>query len=398
MKTKKAVLASVVALLLPALAPAEPMVVDGVRYECADGVCRIAGDAGVATTNATAAAGGRRPSRIAHGYMPADEFLAFLRGDADAAPALPRSALLLALALLVAGAALNLTPCALPMIPVTLMVVGKSPRRGVLYGLGMASAYGALGALAASGGLAFGAVQSSPVFNIAVALAFLAFGAALVAKGFRIDFSAGRTSALVAGLRRLGPLFPFFMGAVSATLAGACVAPVLVSALVLTADLSAKGLSLAWAIPFLLGIGMALPWPFLAAGMRVLPRPGAWMRWVNAAFAALLFVFAARYLLLAAGGGAGASGGGGRDNMLEADVASFDAVDVDWSRPVLVDCWATWCRNCAAMEGDTLRDPRVVEALRRFQVVRLQAEDIEALRRIPGFESVRGLPAFVLFD
>lgn len=394
MKMKKAVLAAAV-LLLPVLAPAEDMVVDGVRYECADGVCRIAGDAVAATTNAPAAAGGRRPSRIAHGYMPADDFLAFLRGDADGAPVLPRSAMLLALALLVAGAALNLTPCALPMIPVTLMVVGRCPRRGVLYGLGMASAYGVLGALAASGGLAFGAVQSSPAFDVVVALAFLSFGIALVTRGFRIDFSAGRTSALVAGLRRLGPLFPFFMGAVSATLAGACVAPVLVSALVLTADLSAKGNSLAWAIPFLLGVGMALPWPFLAAGMRVLPRPGAWMRWVNSAFAALLFVFAARYLLLAVGG---ASGGGGRGDVREADVASFGALDVDWSRPVLVDCWATWCGNCAAMDRGTLRDPRVVEALRPFQVVRLQAEDVEALRRVPGFEAVRGLPAFVIFD
>lgn len=394
MKMKNVVLAAV-ALLLPALAPAEVVAVDGVRYECAGGVCRLIGDDDAATTNALAATSGRRPSRIAHGYMSADDFLAFLSGDADVAPTLPRSALLLALALLAAGAALNLTPCALPMIPVTLMVIGKSPRRGVLYGLGMASAYGALGALAASGGLAFGAVQSSPVFNIAVALAFFAFGIALVVRGFRIDFSAGRTSALVAGLRRLGALFPFFMGVVTATLAGACVAPILVSALVLTADLSAKGHSLAWAIPFLLGIGMALPWPFLAAGMRVLPRPGAWMRWVNSVFAVLLFAFAARYLLLAIGG---AFGGGGRGNMLEVDVASFGALDVDWSRPVLVDCWATWCRNCAAMEGGTLRDPRVVEALRSFQVVRLQAEDIETLRRLPGFESVRGLPAFVLFD
>ena len=53
---------------------------------------------------------------------------------------------------------------------------------------------------------------------------------------------------------------------------------------------------------------------------------------------------------------------------------------------------------CAAMERTTLSDPRVVEALRPYTVVRLQAEDIRALRAIPGFEAVRGLPAFFVFE
>ena len=65
---------------------------------------------------------------------------------------------------------------------------------------------------------------------------------------------------------------------------------------------------------------------------------------------------------------------------------------------MLVDCWATWCKNCAAMERTTLQNPEVVAALERFTVVRLQAEDIAKLRTLPGFESVRGLPAFVIFE
>ena len=48
------------------------------------------------------------------------------------------------------------------------------------------------------------------------------------------------------------------------------------------------------------------------------------------------------------------------------------------------------------MEHGTLRDPRVVAALRGFTVIRLRAEDIGALRALPGFDGVMGLPAFAV--
>ena len=388
---------------------AEIQVVDGVRYECADGLCRridddAGGHGGCVTLPGT--------PRIAQGYMNADEFLAFLRGEAAGDPTLPSSVALLVFALLAAGVALNLTPCVLPMIPVNLIVIGKSFRRGLLYGLGLAVAYGALGVAAAFGGLAFGTIQASPAFNGFVAFVFLLLGVALAGGGFVFDFSKGRSASVVAVLRRLGGFFPFFMGVLAAVLAGACVAPVLISTLVLTADLSAKGSRLAWALPFVLGVGMALPWPFLGAGLRVLPRPGAWMRWVNRGFAAVLFAFAAWYgwLVIAGDGKTGATdltdfhgmeSLPDPDGVVNVSLASPATLASLLSpsrseKPVLVDCWATWCKNCAAMERGTLRDPRVVEELKKFRVIRLQTEDVDELRRRPGFETIRGLPAFVI--
>ena len=68
-------------------------------------------------------------------------------------------------------------------------------------------------------------------------------------------------------------LFAFFMGMVSAVLAGACVAPILIAVLLLTAKLHAEGHVLALALPFVLGLGMGLPWPFAGAGLQVLPKP-----------------------------------------------------------------------------------------------------------------------------
>ena len=45
-----------------------------------------------------------------------------------------------------------------------------------------------------------------------------------------------------------------------------------------------------------------------------------------------------------------------------------------------------------------MEDEKVKRALEPFEVIRVQAEDISELRKVKGFESVRGLPAFVIFE
>lgn len=398
MKGKRGFLLLLALLGLAVPASAEIQVIDGVRYECSDGLCRRIDAPPVADVAAPAPPASAVPApRLAQGYMDADAFLAFMRGE-SVAPALPASGVLLVLALLLAGAAMNLTPCVLPMVPVNLIVIGKSASRGLLYGLGIALAYGLLGVLAAVGGLAFGTIQSSPVFNAFVALVFVALGLSLGGV-FPIDLTRLRAHTSV---RAGGVLFfPLFMGALSAVLAGACVAPVLISALVLTASQYAAGNRLALAFPFVLGLGMALPWPFLGAGLRVLPKPGAWTKGVNRAFAVLVLGFAVWYGRLAVQGWRAPDAGTLAGSSAEATPATFEAALATArasGRPVLVDCWATWCKNCSAMEKGTLRDPRVVAALEGYAVIRLQAEDLAALTRLPGFGAIRGLPAFAVYE
>ena len=74
------------------------------------------------------------------------------------------------------------------------------------------------------------------------------------------------------------------MGGVAALLAGACVAPVVIQVIVFSSSLYSAGTSLALVLPFLLGLGMALPWPIAGAGLSVIPRPGPWMIRVKQAF------------------------------------------------------------------------------------------------------------------
>ncbi len=334
----------------------------------------------------------------AQGFMDVEAFLSFLQNSAQSDPFAGMTLGAVFVAAVLGGLAMNLTPCVLPMVPINLMVIGKSALRGALYGLGIALAYGAMGLAAAFGGLAFGTIQGSPWFNLAVSLVFVALALALMGVFF-VDFSKGRGALADAKGRMMPGLFAFFMGAVSAVLAGACVAPVLIAVLLLTARMTADGSMVALALPFALGLGMALPWPFAGAGMQVLPKPGAWMKWVNKVFGVLVLCFAAWYAHLAYIGFTQTSEkSSASESGLAATPATFESVLAKAKRPVLVDCWATWCKNCRAMERKTLRNERVVEALKGFTVIRLQAEDIDELRALSDFKDVQGLPAFLVFD
>lgn len=401
------VLCALCFVLCALVASAEVQVIGGRKYECRDGVCYLVEDD--ATTNfvdkgiaisESGKSGETGRIRIAQGYMPAAEFVAFLEGN-EVDSLAGHGLWVMLLLVFLGGLAMNLTPCVLPMVPINLMIIGRSAKRGLAYGLGIALAYGLLGVGSAVGGLAFGDIQGSPWFNAAVAVVFAGLALALFDVWF-LDLSKKRGAYAPRAGQGLG--FSFFMGAMSAVLAGACVAPVLISVLLLTTDLVAKGNRFAVLLPFVMGVGMALPWPFAGAGMKVLPKPGAWMKWVNRVFGVVVLGFAAWYGQLAWRGWSGSTETAGTaetSGTLNATPATFNSqlltLNSESAKPILVDCWATWCKNCAAMDK-VMEEEDVREALKPFTVIKLQAEDISELRKVKGFESIRGLPAFVIFE
>ena len=66
--------------------------------------------------------------------------------------------------------------------------------------------------------------------------------------------------------------------------------------------------------------------------------------------------------------------------------------------PVLIDLWATWCKNCLVMDRTTLADPEVVKALSGYTLIKLQAEDPEQSPAREVMERARGigLPTYVV--
>ena len=352
------------------------------------------------------------------GYLGSDDFLQFIRdseqGVANRGIFDGRGPIAILLIILVGGLALNLTPCVLPMIPINLAIIGAgaqagSRRRGFLlgstYGAAMAAVYGVLGLIVVLTAGTFGTINSSPWFNLGIALLFVVLGLAMF-DVIDIDFSK-YSSGLQNPTQRGTFGLAFFMGAVAALLAGACVAPVVIQVVLFSSSLYASGTPLALALPFVLGLGMAIPWPIAGAGLAALPKPGAWMVRVKQAFGVLILGTALYYgylsytlfdnLRVDAGEVSGSV-----QEMLEKGWTNSLAAGLERAeregKPVLIDFWATWCKNCLTMDQTTLQDAAVNEALDGYVKVKFQAEDLEAEPAqsvLKHFNAV-GLPTYAI--
>ena len=69
-------------------------------------------------------------------------------------------------------------------------------------------------------------------------------------------------------------------------------------------------------------------------------------------------------------------------------------------RPVFIDFWATWCKNCHAMEKTTFNDARVKDRLASYIVVRYQVErpDQSPARELLDYFQFIGLPSYVVLS
>lgn len=380
-----------------AVRPAEAVSADG------DGLAQLDGFTLLASTG---------------GYLGKNDFLQFVRnaesGVKERGLFEGRGPLAVLLIVFLGGLALNLTPCVLPMIPINLAIIGAGAQAGSrgrgfllggVYGAAMALVYGVLGVVVILTAGTFGTINASPWFNLAIAVLFAGLALAMF-DVVTIDFS--RFAAGVGGGAKRGTvLVAFSMGAIAALLAGACVAPVVIQVVLFSSNLYSQGTSIALALPFLLGVGMAVPWPLAGAGLAALPKPGKWMIRVKQAFGVLILVTAAYYAYQAYGifanrwVDAGAVASSVEEKVKagwHASLAEGLAAAQREQKPVLIDLWATWCKNCLTMDKTTLADPEVTKALDGYVKIKFQAEqpDEEPANSVMQRFDAIGLPTYVI--
>jgi thiol:disulfide interchange protein DsbD len=245
-------------------------------------------DASAAPLQAVAAAPLKTPPAAADAGEALPSAESILRGGS-----LPR----IALAFLLFGLLLSLTPCVLPMLPIlsTIILGEKEPGRGrglalaASYALGMAVVYTSMGVGAGLVGEGLAAFLQQPWVLVLFASLLVAMALSMF-DVYQLQLPAawqGRLSEASGRLRGGRIASVFAMGAVSSLIVGPCVAGPMAGALLYisqTRDVTTGGVAL-----FAMACGMSVP--LLLTGWsagRLLPRAGAWMQHVKSFFGFLL--------------------------------------------------------------------------------------------------------------
>ncbi len=207
------------------------------------------------------------------------------------------------MAIFALGVATSLTPCVLPMIPITISIVagtkqaipGRSPARNVaaglakslVYVLGISLTYACLGILAVLSGFIVRSTLQSWIVQAVIGSFFIVLGLSMTGL-FSLPIPGWGRSTLDTVVHyqkaRKSLIAVFALGLISGIIASPCVAPV-IGALLLW--VSTAGLWLGWWVLFVFGWGMGLLLIVLGVTGWIISS-GKWMLTVKAVLGVLL--------------------------------------------------------------------------------------------------------------
>ena len=352
-------------------------------------------------------------------------------------------------AIFLGGLALNLTPCVYPLIPITVsFFAGRGEHRkahavglSLLYVLGIAMTYSAIGVAAALSGQMLGFLLQKPL----VLLMFSELMVVLALSQFGL-FELRAASFLVSRHREGSEtLQALSMGLVAGIVAAPCIGPFVLGLLLYVGHTRDPFTGFTMFLTLALGLGF----PYFILGLftgalKSLPRSGDWMVGVKKVFGfvllalALSFVepllgerlysyglaalalaafgtFVVRYALRKGRVGRVVATGAALVGLLAFGVMSQTSVPApDWvpysasalegaaaaGKPVVIDFYADWCLPCKEMDLVTFSQAEVLEAAGRMVMIKADVtlETMKATREaVPRF-GVEGVPTVVFLD
>ena len=220
----------------------------------------------------------------------------------SASPFEDKSLPLMFLLVFVGGLALNLTPCIYPLIPITISYFGGQAEgkkggvvaHAVLYVIGMAVTYSALGVVAAFTGSLFGVALQYPAVLAGIALIMILLALSMFnVYEFRMPAFLNR----MAGGSQKGYFGTFFMGLTVGIIAAPCIGPFVLGLLTYVGNRG--NVLLGFSLFFVLALGLGVPFLLLgvfSGSINKIPRSGAWMVWVRTVFGFILVGMAVYFL------------------------------------------------------------------------------------------------------
>ncbi|MCW9094603.1 MAG: protein-disulfide reductase DsbD family protein, partial [Ignavibacteriaceae bacterium] len=201
------------------------------------------------------------------------------------------------------GLALNLTPCVYPLIPITIGYFGGQSEgsttklffMGILFILGLAVTYSAIGVITSLTGAVFGALLQNPIVILAVVAVLFVLSLSMFGV---YEFKLPDKLVNKAGGAKAGLYGAFFMGLTMGIVAAPCIGPFVLGLVTYVA--TKQDPYFGFLLFFVLAVGLGTPYLFLAVfsgKIKKIPRAGEWMDAVKHIFGFILVGMALYFLL-----------------------------------------------------------------------------------------------------